>query len=71
MILGWDFGTKETVLAAYEGLGKYDAGKQQNCKFATARRGACGRVEFSVSEGSSDTHACASAGETAKLSHMR
>ena len=59
-ILGWDFGTQGT--AAYEGLGECDAGVQQNCKCATTGRGAVGCVDFSISEGSPDTRACASAG---------
>ena len=51
-----------TVLAAYERLGESDARVQQNCKCATAGRGAGGRVDFSISERSSDIPACASAG---------
>ena len=57
-ILGWDIGTN----AAYEGLGQCDAGVQQNCNRATTGRGAGGCVDFSISEGSSDIPACASAG---------
>ena len=52
-----------TVLAAYEGLGECDARVQQNCKCA----GAGGRVDFSISEGSSDIPACASAGGNSEI----
>ena len=55
------FRSQGIVLAAYEGLGECDAGIQQNCKCATTRRGAGGCVDFSISEGSSDIHACANA----------
>ena len=53
---------KRTVLAACEELGECGAGIQQNCKCATTGRGAGGRVDFSISDGSSDIPACASAG---------
>ena len=55
------FRNQGTVLASCEGLGECDAGVQQNCKCATTRRSAGGRVDFSISEGSSDILACASA----------
>ena len=55
------FRNQGTVLTAYEGLGERDAGVQQNCKCATTGRGAGGCVDFSISEGSSDILACASA----------
>ena len=65
------FRNQGTVPAAYEGLRECDAGVQQNCKCATTGRGAGGCVDISISEGSSNIPACASAEETAKLSHVR
>ena len=56
------FRNQGTVLAAYEALGECDAGVQQNFKCATLGRGTGGCVDFSISEGSSDMLACASAG---------
>ena len=53
---------ERAVLAANEGLVECNTGIQQNFKCAAARRGACGCVDFSVSEGSSDIPARASAG---------
>ena len=66
-----EFRNKGTVLAAYEGLGECDAGAYQNCKCATTGRGAGGCVDFSISEGSSDTLHVQVWEETAKLSHVR
>ena len=51
----------------YEGLGECDAGGQQNCKCATTGRGAGGRADFSISEGSSDIPACTSAGGNSEI----
>ena len=66
-ILGWDFGIKEQFLERMKDWGECDARVQQNCKCATAGRSAGGRVDFSISEGSSDIPACASAGGNSEI----
>ena len=58
---------QRTVLAAYEGLGECDAGVQQDFECANAGKSACGCVDFSISEGSSDIPARASAGRNGEV----
>ena len=62
---------ERAILATNEGLGECNTGKKQNLKCTAAGRGACGCVDFSVSKGSRDIAACASAGKYARLSHVR
>ena len=64
-ILGWSFGTKEQFLQRMKAWEECDTGVQQNCKCATSGRG--GRVDFSISEGSSEIPASASAGGNGEI----
>ena len=66
-ILGWDFGTKEQFMQHMKDWENATLGVQQNCKCATTGRGAGGCVDFSISEGSSDIPACASAGGNSEI----
>ena len=61
-ILGWDFGSKEQFLQRMKDWENATLEYNRTSSTTTAGRGACGFVDFSVSKGSSDILACASAG---------
>ena len=49
-------GTLDRRNSSLKDWGERDAGVQQNIKCATAGRGACGCVDYSISEASSDIY---------------